>query len=172
MNATPKPTPPPSAPKPPATNTNDILLRLAAIKAVKDSLTGLETEAKAELLGTVRGRMGATTATLDSDEAEAATVTISLGAQPHPYVADQQAFLQWCKANRPHAIVEAVRATDQAAILAAIPDTGEWPDGVAMSQAGSRSVTVRQTAAQRTATVDAWRRGELPLPNLQLEAGK
>jgi len=151
-------------------STNDILLRLAAIKAVKDTLTALDKATKDELLQQVRGRMGATTAAL-TDDTEAATVSVSLGKAPAPYVADDRAFLAWVKANRPDAIVETVRTSDQDAILKAAQATGEWPDGVELSHPGDRYVSVRQTPAQRAATVTAWQRGELPLPALQLEAG-
>lgn len=150
-------------------STNEILLRLAAIKAVRDVLTKVEKDAKDELLGEVRGRMGATSATLE-DGTEAATVSVSLGKAATLYVADERAFLKWVRENRPTAIVESVRSSDQASILEEAKSTGEIPDGVELGNPGERYVTVRQSADQRTATVAAWRRGELPLPSLQLEA--
>lgn len=148
----------------------DKLLQLAAYKAVKDHLSQLDAADKSELMGEVGGRMGATAATLE-DGTEVATVSISKGKAAQWYVADERAFLRWVKEHQPSAVVESVRPSDQQAILGAIKTTGEVPDGVEIGNAGEPYVSVRQSAEQRAALVDAWRAGQIPMPRLQLGDG-
>jgi hypothetical protein len=65
------------------------------------------------------------------------------------------------KTHRPSAIIEAVRASDQADILKRITSTGEIPDGVEQGQDGSPYVSVKQTPEQTQAVVQAWRSGAI-----------
>lgn len=148
------------------------LNRLAAIKAVKDYVAGLETTEKAGLLAEVGGRMGATAAVLPSGE-EAATVSISAGRKAPWIVVDTNAFLEYVRSVRPTAIVETVRESDLKDLLSDASQQayleasgGEPMPGVMLGDAGDPYVTVKQSDAQRQAVIAAWHDGTLALPDL------
>lgn len=159
----------------------ELLATLAVVKLIRDHLTTVEADTKAALKEEVGGRMGATGAILPTGE-EGATVSITkptnhpatLGGDP--YVDNPRAFLDWCRVHNPAAIVESVRSSDQQVILARakllLEETGELPDGVALtdptpaSVSGGGSVTVRQSEAQAAAVVRAWHAGGLVLPDM------
>lgn len=146
-------------------STRKIMTALAAVKAVKDYLSELDRALKADLMEQLGGRMSAAAAVLP-DGSEAATVTISRGRAARWVVVDEAAFLSWVKANRPTAIVQTVRSSDTESILTSITATGEVPDGVMEGEPGEPYVMVRQSPAQRAATVAAWQTGQLPLPTM------
>lgn len=152
----------------------ETLTRLALIKAVKDFLAEEEKTTKAALMAEVGGRMGATAAILPSGE-EGATVSIAKGRDAKLVVKDRSAFVKWVKANRPTAIVEEVRESDEKDLLDRANKglLDEVPDGLDWSDAGDPYVAVKQSDAQAAATVAAWRAGslEVPTPAPVLEDG-
>lgn len=103
-------------------------LRLTMIGAVKKFVTDLEAEAKAEAKDAFRpgDRLTSTT----DDGTVVGTVSMTKQGEGAWAVVDEQAFLAWVRENRPTAIVESVRSSDQTSILGAIETTGLIPDGV------------------------------------------
>lgn len=151
----------------------DIALDLAGAKAIKDHVTSLWENLRAEA-----GEH------LDPGDKKAAklpdgtTGASILKTDPKPTTAwkvtDEGAFLLWVKEHRPTAIVEQVRSSDTTSILSGIADSGEIPDGVEeVTTQGRPTVSVTQTPAQRQAVIDAWRSGALVLPDPveQIEGG-
>lgn len=150
----------------------DRLLRLAAIKAVKDYVSALEVTEKAGLMEEVGGRMGATAAVLPSGE-EAATISISKGRKAAFFVADPKAFLEYVREVRPQAIVETVRESDLKDLLSEAKQEayleasgGEPMPGVMLGDPGSPYVAVKQSDEQRQAVIVAWHNGQLSLPDV------
>ena len=138
-------------------STQDLALRLATLKALSSAIDAEWETAKSDLLAE-HGR-GTVYAALDGVEVGTASVTKGRAGTWH--VSDDRAFLAWVKTHRPSAIIEAVRASDQADILKRITSTGEIPDGVEQGQDGSPYVSVKQTPEQTRAVVQAWRSGAL-----------
>ena len=139
-------------------NVNDLAVRLSAIKAVRDHLDTAERATKTAL----RGLLDAGDrkhARLPNGE-DAATITVT-APKDGLRVTDAAAFTAWCKTHHPDAIIEQVRTSDQAAILAAATKTGDMPDGVDYRPAGAPTVTVRMTADQQDALMDAFRNGRI-----------
>src|SRR5690348_16486127 len=99
-------------------------VELAALKAVKDRLTALDAETKAALMD---GDLdpGDRKAARLPDGTEVGTVSVSVGRAAKLKVVDERAFLAWVKVNRPSAIVEAVRSSDQEDLLAKAEKSGE-----------------------------------------------
>lgn len=98
------------------------MVQLAAVKVVRDELKTIETEAKEALEAFMDpgdsnravlpgwGDMGTVYRTEDSNKAT---------------VSDPDAWLAWVKANRPGEIVESVRTSYEAAVLAQVDADGE-----------------------------------------------
>lgn len=154
-------------------NLQKILLDLAILKAIADHAEKAITRRKADLKTEVGGRMGAAAAMLP-DGSEAATVSITKPSPGkrggEPYVANPQAFLQWCKEHRPDAILESVHGASQQAILADVKETGDLPDGVALTEptgpSGGGVVQVRQSEEQRLALIHQYHAGRINLPDV------
>lgn len=153
-----KPTPPPS------TGVRQISLKLAAIAAVKKHLTALDRETKEALMDYLDpgDRKGAVL----PDGTEVAAVYVSKQGAPQVVVKNEQAFLAWVKENRPTAIVERVRESDEKSILEAALTSGELPDGCEIGDGKASYVGVKQSKEQIDAVVQAWRDGSLALPSL------
>ncbi len=151
-----KPTPPPSS------GPRAVALRLAAIAAVKKHLTGVDTATKAELL--VYLDLGDRKGAVLPDGTSIGTVYVTVEGDPQVRITDSRKFLAWVKKNRPTAIIEAVRESDEKSILEEALTSGELPDGTEIGDGKASYVGVRQTEAQRQAVVDAWRSGALALP--------
>lgn len=138
------------------TSVNSLAVQLAAIRALQDHLRGLEHDTKAELRQHLDG--GDRKYARLPDGETVATVSVT-SPKERVVVADDAAFTRWCRTAHPDAVVETVRASDRAAILAAVEDSGEVPDGVAFMPGGDPVVTVRMTNPQREAITAAWREG-------------
>lgn len=140
-------------------------LELACLKAVKDRLTALDTETKAALMDGDLDPGDRKSAVLP-DGTDVGTVSVAKGRAAKLKVVDERAFLAWVKKNRPTAIVEAVRSSDQDDLLAKAEESGELPDGVDLGDPGAPYVSVRQSKEQAEALVAAWRAGTVALPGL------
>lgn len=152
--------------------TNELALELGLLKAVEDHIKSLTAERKAELrLGQKRGT---TYATLE-DGGEVATIVSTADVSGEELVVtNEEAFLEWVIANRPTAVMAAVRSSDKEQILAEAKKTGEWPDGVDVVPTNRKGyVQVKQSPAQRQELIGAWRDGRLqPVASLlELEGG-
>lgn len=124
-------------------STNDVALKLVALKAAEGRVKELRQQVEAELVtevrrGTVHAALG---------DVEVGSVTITHPA-PALRVTNDAAFLTWCRHNAPHAIEERVRDVDKRAILTAAKGTGEVPDGVDLVEGGAPQVRVRVTPEQ------------------------
>ena len=124
-------------------STNDIALKLVALKAAEGRVKELRQKVEADLIAEVR--RGTVHAALD--DVEVGTVTITHPA-PALRVVDDTSFLTWCRRNAPHAVEERVRDTDKRAILAAAKTDGDIPDGVDLVDGGAPQVRVRVTPEQ------------------------
>jgi hypothetical protein len=143
----------------------DVALDLAAVKAVKEHVTALWENLRAEAAPLLEP--GDRKAAKLPDGSTGASI---VKTDPKPTtvwrVTDDRAFLAWVKEHRPTAIVEVVRSSDITSILGAIPTDGVVPDGVEeVETVGRPTVSVTQTTAQRQAVIDAWRTGSLVLPD-------
>lgn len=136
---------------------------LAALKALKDHLAGLDKEEKKALLEELDPG-DRKNAVIPGTKTSIGTVSVSQ-REGGWEVVDERAFLGWVKKNRPSGVVESVRESDQKSILTSIDETGEVPDGVMQGDDGDPYVTVRQTPAQREALIEAWRTGAIELPD-------
>lgn len=158
MTTTDKPTPPPSS------GVRQVALKLAAIAAVKKHLTGVDNDAKADLMEHLDA--GDRKTAVLPDGTSIGTVSVSKPGDPQVVVTDSRKFLAWVKEHRPTAIIEAVRESDQKSILEAALTDGEVPDGCDLTDGKASYVSVRQTEEQRQAVVTAWRDGSLALPSI------
>jgi hypothetical protein len=143
----------------------EVALDLAAVKAVKEHVEALWTNLREEASGLLEP--GDRKAAKLPDGTTAASI---LKTDPKPFtdwqVTDERAFLAWVKSHHPGAVVEEVRLSDRRAILAQVEGYGEVPDGVEEVTKPTRSfISVTQTPAQRQAVIDAWRAGDLVLPD-------
>jgi hypothetical protein len=128
--------------------------RLSVIGAVKKYLTELEAEAKAEASEHFApgDRITATT----DDGTVVGVVTMTKPGEGSWAVVDRRAFLAWVKKNRPTAIVESVRSSDEESILKGIAANGLIPDGVELKPGAKPTLQVRPDHA-KVRTLD-WRR--------------
>lgn len=141
---------------------SDLLTRLAAIKVVAEALRDAEKQTKHDLMVAGLGPGDRLHARVDGDDCG----TVSMSSPSERFaVTDDRAFTRWCQENRPDAVVPTVRESDKRAILAAVPDTGEIPDGVE-SKLGPPTVSVRLTQDQRDALTAAIHAGAFSLPSL------
>lgn len=124
-------------------STNDVALKLVALKAAEGRVKELRAEVEAELLQEMR--RGTVHAALGDVEVGSVTITAPTAALR---VVDDAAFLAWVRKHAPHAIEERVRDLDKRAILAAAKTTGELPDGVDLVDGGAPQVRVKVTAEQ------------------------
>lgn len=134
-----------------AESVNDIALELAMLKAIADHVRKLESIGKTSLANNVlRGMVYAQLGPEDL-----ATISIVSDRQVWQVV-DEKKFVEWVKKNRPTAIVESVRKSDQDDLLAKIEKTGEVPDGVELGTA-TGYVSVKQTDEQKERLLTAVR---------------
>lgn len=138
---------------------NQIALELALVKVLKTRIGQVETTIKGELnqhlhRGTVYAQL--------ADGVDVATVVVTAESEAPLVVEDERALLEWVKANRPTAVVESVRSSDLADILAKAKKTGEMPPGIGFGKGKAGSVSVgAQSKAQEDALLDAYRAGSL-----------
>lgn len=113
-------------------NAREHAVRLAVLKALSEEVKRVDIEArKAAKDEFVAGDR--ITATLEDGTVVGSVTRTKLEPESVAWaVVDPQAFLAWCKANRPTAVVENVRSSDQQAILADLESgkVTEVPDGV------------------------------------------
>lgn len=107
-------------------NAREHAIRLVVLKAIKERVMQVDKDAKLDAAAEFApgDRVVAYV-----DGKPIGSVTVAHGRKGWA-VANPAAFLAWCKEHRPTAVVEAVRKSDQDAILKAIAATGEVPDGV------------------------------------------
>lgn len=139
----------------------ELALDLAVVKAMADTIKGVEADLKANALQL-----------LDPGDRKHATVdgvdcgTVSVSSPTSRWsVVDDAAFTAWVGKNHPTAMVQVVRDSDRKAILDGIAVSGEVPDGVS-ERSGASYVSVRLTTAQREALVAAYRSGRVAIPEL------
>ena len=139
----------------------DLATRAALVKAMIDVLRDVDAATKTALMDVLDpgDRKHASV-----DGRDCGTVSVSKGRESWK-VTDDAAFTRWVKTHRPDAIVESVRKSDQASILAGIKGDGEVPDGVEPSF-GDPYVSVRLTDDQRSELIAAFRSGAARLPEL------
>jgi len=158
----------------PVKSVDQTVLELAGLKALADHVKGLTDEAKKVLAGQLRrGTISAFVE--DGDEPVDVGTVVVVPTRFAWDVVDEVAFLKWVKTNRPTAIVESVRSSDQKSILegveAAAKAGGEVPDGVGRVRS-TGYVQVKQTADQRDALLEAAADGRLPsMPVFQIGQG-
>ena len=119
-------------------NAREHAIRLVVLKAIKERVAQVDKDAKLDAFSQF-GPGDRIVAYVGGQPI--GTVAVTKGRSSWK-VTNPAAFLAWCKANRPSAIVESVRASDQTAILKAIETTGEVPAGVEMDE-GEPYFTVR-----------------------------
>lgn len=146
-------------------NAREAAARAAILKTLYDQVKAAFTAAKADVMDHLDPG-DRKHAVLDNG-GDLGTVSVSIG-RASAAVHDETAFLKWVRENRPDEIVETVRPSFRAHILKIAADTGapvvnddgEYVDGIEV-RTGEPYVSVRQTADQRDAVLEAYDAGHL-----------
>lgn len=125
------------------------LMQAAAAKLVADQATTVLTSCKEALMEFLDPGDSKHATPIDARDCDCLTVSVSKVTSKWA-VKDEKLFLAWMKKHRPDSIIETVRASDQAAVLADIDSgrlNGEVPDGVEAVTGGGK-MSVSQTSTQ------------------------
>lgn len=120
-------------------NAREHATRLSILKAIRERIESVDSDARLDAKSAFVPGDRVTAALEDGTVVGSVTMT-----KPRKgfKVTNPSAFQEWVEVNRPDAIVRSVRESDKRAILAAIPTTGEIPDGVTEYE-GTPTLSVR-----------------------------
>lgn len=155
------------------TTAREHAVRLAVLKAIKERVEEVFTQAKADAFHAFTPGDRVNAATAGDAPAMLGVVTLTKGRAGGLRVTDERAFTAWVREVRPSAIVESVRKSDQDSILknalVTFRETGELPPGVDEAPDGDPYFSVRPEYAT-VAQLD-WRPyvGALDAPQRAIE---
>lgn len=139
--------------------------QVAVLKTLADKVAEVDKPARAELLADMR-EIGAEKVNAKlPDGTVVASVSIAGGQGPKAFIADEQAFLNWVKKNRPTEVEERVSDAFKKRFLDELAKTGETVPGIDL--ADSRPyISTRFAPGGKDAITEAWTSGDLQLGQL------